>query len=473
MSTWENKKAVWISNILGIVGALALLAIALPSLESSAEASIFRRCLNLLLGGKQHEEARSDSLPRPTQTTAITQPARTARPAQSAIPTNPAQRDPLRTPNSNTASLIAYLANLHSRKILSDTELGQFLKRLEEGTIENPISEDEASLNSAHLIHREGIDALLKNRDLESDLLRDWTRTALHLAIETQNARDEARSETQSLAAKYELHPVPTGKFIMGFKKIPIELTHPFEVMSTPMTQRHWIDLFGVNPSKNKSGADATEVDYKGTPVAALPENPVENITWWAAAVAANKLSELHGLKPAYDLSEITWHPKTSAADGSLLLISGHIKINAPNQNIYLTEGYRMPTEAEQEYLLHLESEANGKYSLEDRAWFKKNSGDTTQPVATRRPLVLNGREIFDLLGNVQEWGHGAEMTNLKRGKDPVGSILEEKPFPQRFSIRGTAFDSSAMFLTPQHAMFCAPGYRHEDIGVRFVRTMR
>ena len=31
---------------------------------------------------------------------------------------------------------------------------------------------------------------------------------------------------------------------------------------------------------------------------------PVESVSWWSVLVFANKLSERHGLKPVYDLSD-------------------------------------------------------------------------------------------------------------------------------------------------------------------------
>ena len=51
----------------------------------------------------------------------------------------------------------------------------------------------------------------------------------------------------------------------------------------------------------------------------------------------------------------------------------------------YQSEGFRLPTEAEQEYILRVAGTANGKYyfgdneaELKDHAWYDENSGYKT-----------------------------------------------------------------------------------------------
>ena len=128
--------------------------------------------------------------------------------------------------------------------------------------------------------------------------------------------------------------------------------------MSTPVTQKQWVEIMGENPSFFAEGEYSIVVNIHGKSIQMQPDNPVGNITWWSMLVFANKLSEKYGFKPAYDLSEITWKQGTRAEDGTLQVESESeskkIKINANGgvydpyiKDIYYqSEGFRLPTEA-------------------------------------------------------------------------------------------------------------------------------
>ena len=66
--------------------------------------------------------------------------------------------------------------------------------------------------------------------------------------------------------------------------------TFDLEVSKYLVTQKLWTDVMGRNPSLVED---------------ILGMKPVENITWWHTLQFCNKLSELEGLKPVYDLSQI------------------------------------------------------------------------------------------------------------------------------------------------------------------------
>ena len=142
--------------------------------------------------------------------------------------------------------------------------------------------------------------------------------------------------------------------------------------MSTPVTQNSGLRLWEKILLRFVKSKHSIAVNIHGKSIHMQPDNPVENITWWSMLVFANKLSEKYGFKPAYDLSEITWKQGTKAEDGTLEVESESegkkIKINANGgvydpyiKDIYYqAEGFRLPTEAEQEYILRAAGTANG-----------------------------------------------------------------------------------------------------------------
>jgi sulfatase modifying factor 1 len=82
----------------------------------------------------------------------------------------------------------------------------------------------------------------------------------------------------------------------------------------------------------------------------------------------------------------------------------------------------RLPTEAEWEKAAKGGSEAEADpESLEDYAWFSKNSIEHAQPVGLKRP---NGYGLHDMLGNVREWTadwYGPQYYELQVRDNPKG----------------------------------------------------
>ena len=85
---------------------------------------------------------------------------------------------------------------------------------------------------------------------------------------------------------------------------------------------------------------------------------------------------------------------------------------------------YRLPTEAEWEYAARagtttdtyagdITQPRGNDPVVNGIAWYSLNSGDRTHPVGQKAP---NGWGLYDMLGNVWEWGRG-----LARKPIPVG----------------------------------------------------
>ncbi len=102
-----------------------------------------------------------------------------------------------------------------------------------------------------------------------------------------------------------------------------VQITKPFEIQTTPVTQRLYREIMGKNPSYFKN----------------QPDNPVECVSWHDAQDFIKKLNERD--------SNYT---------------------------------YRLPTEAE--WCLA----ENGEEGDDENAWYRDNSNGSTHPVALKKP---------------------------------------------------------------------------------------
>ena len=128
-------------------------------------------------------------------------------------------------------------------------------------------------------------------------------------------------------------------------------------------TQELWKAVMGSNPSKFEGGKNL----------------PVESVSWDDVRVFIRKLNKITGKE------------------------------------------YRLPTEAEWEYAARGGNrsggyEYSGGNSIDDVAWYSKNSDDKTHPVGTKAPNELG---LYDMTGNVWEWTsdyYGAGSRRVTRG---------------------------------------------------------
>jgi formylglycine-generating enzyme required for sulfatase activity len=158
---------------------------------------------------------------------------------------------------------------------------------------------------------------------------------------------------------------IKPGKFLMGSPadepgrytgevQHRVNLTKPFYLQTTEVTQGQWQALMGKNPSSHKRCGDSC---------------PVEQVSWEDAQRFIQKLNQKEG-----------------------------------------TDKYRLPTEAEWEYACRAGSTPNGNITtlqcgvddnLNGIGWYCGNSQNLIHPVAGKKP---NAWGLYDMLGNVQEW---------------------------------------------------------------------
>ena len=169
------------------------------------------------------------------------------------------------------------------------------------------------------------------------------------------------------------------------------ESNSKFLLGETEITQELYELVMGYNPSSFKGKKDSSQ-------------RPVEAVTWYDAIMFCNKLSELLGKNPYYDIKIEKYH-----WDGTNI-IQANMEINEG------ANGFRLPLEKEWEYAARAGtnnqwSGTNDESKLEEYAWFKANSNDETHPVAQKKP---NEWGFYDMSGNVWEWCYDKNNNSLK-----------------------------------------------------------
>jgi formylglycine-generating enzyme required for sulfatase activity len=164
---------------------------------------------------------------------------------------------------------------------------------------------------------------------------------------------------------------IPAGSFVMGSsddeegreddeddedkeKQHLVEITRPFLLKTTPVTQAEWLALMGDNPSK-------TEGDDR---------RPVEQVSWEDTARFCDALSAQTG--------------------GT----------------------YSRPTEAQWEYACRAGTTTTRYGDLANIAWYMENAHHSPQPVAQKQP---NAWGLYDMLGNVWEWCQDRYLSDASR----------------------------------------------------------
>ena len=231
-----------------------------------------------------------------------------------------------------------------------------------------------------HTLRGEGL-----TQDLSQAIAAHWPMNAGEgLLVEDASERDvdgvmqggvQWSEDCPGTEPSFSMVEIPAGVYTVGSPEGEagrnsdeaehlVRLTRPFAMMTTELTQRHYEELIGSNPSEF------------------LGENrPVERVDWFEAITAANAASIRGGLESCYEIdgAQVTW------------------------RNGLDCEGYRLPTEHEREVAARANQPFRyaGSDTIDTVAWYAGNSDGTTHPVAQK---AANAWGLYDMSGNVEEW---------------------------------------------------------------------
>jgi formylglycine-generating enzyme required for sulfatase activity len=309
---------------------------------------------------------------------------------------------------------------------------------------------DKLGFNEVEQLHRFGFD---RAANIVTAIQPEWFERMME-------PHDQNRSA----------HPVKkfvrfeAGQFMMGNieKKILTAITKPFAVFSTATTVEQWqktnelFEVFLDNPEKYQSGM------YFEKYWSAIDQVPITNISnedvdRWIAGL--NQLS----------LREET-HLQTELAK----IFPGH-RGGAT---------YRLPTEAEAEYMARLGGLAQGQFSsgpkeshFVETEWYIgnspggfRNAANHVHPVGTKKPVYYQGEPLYDIQGNAKELCSDWYDPDHFGGIDPKGAPAPVSKWGR--SVHGNCYFSQIFTSTLGFRKNAPSESKSHYRGFRLVQTI-
>ena len=177
------------------------------------------------------------------------------------------------------------------------------------------------------------------------------------------------------------------------------------------------------------------------------------------------------GLPPAYKIGDETDPRKWSgivgdAENGYCGPSSNNSTWNALTYD-KTADGYRLPTEAEWEYIAREAGTSSTTYSgsntIGDVAWYSSNSDSKTHEVKGKN---ANSLGIYDMSGNVWEWCYDRYSSSINSSTADAGASSGSYRVQRGGAWRGNASD-----CTVSSRLDGSPNYRGSRLGFRVVRS--
>ena len=280
---------------------------------------------------------------------------------------------------------------------------------------------------------------------------------------------------------------IPSGSFLLGSplseaaheaeeQEIFVDISYPYYMMTTPITQGMYAEVMGENPAMFGPNSG-----YVAASEQCGLDCPMETVSWYQAAEFANRLTA-------------RWNQ--AFEDELLSCYQCLADVCTPQYSPAECSGFRLPTEAEWEYAARAGTTApfwtqnsNGALpdqylsiqgcqrdwmledgsQLADYAWFCANNiGNFGDPLYGPKPVALkqpNGFGLFDMAGGIWEMTTDAYLEQRSQAMDPY--------YPPESSVvrKGGMWGDPPSDLRAARREPVGVNYKNGDVGFRLVRT--